>query len=120
MNVDFRKLRVTRIMARTGPRSTTSNLVTPVRSSDLVIFPMFHAPIEGARGASLREYTRRHWRLIQACYRYNFRWVPGMYWDNQRGAGVSLPKRLVLQALGRGQAAQWKALFAWHAMRAAR
>ena len=41
-----------------------------------------------------------------------------MYWDNQTAAGVGLPWRCLLQALGQCQAFQWKALLAWRSFNA--
>jgi hypothetical protein len=79
--------------------------------SDLpvTVFPVLYAPVDGSRPPTARELTATHWRLLQAAYRLNFRWVPRMYWDNQKAAGVAVAKRLLLQALGRGQALLWKA-----------
>lgn len=83
------------------------------------VFPMLYAPIDGSAGLRTRDLTRAHWDLIRASYRLNFRWLPKMYWDNQAAVGVPVPRRLLLQALGRGQVVQWSTLFAWHAWRAA-
>ncbi len=85
----------------------------------LTIFPMLYAPIDGSQVPGRTDMTRLHWRLVSRCYDINFREVPRMYWDNQAAAGVPLAQRLVLQALGRGQVALWRSLFAWHSRAAA-
>ena len=98
----------------------TLNWVRSLQSERISVFPVLYAPIDGASPVRAQDLTRVHWELIRTCYRLNFRWLPRMYWDNQCGAGVPLAKRLLLQMLGRGQVAQWQALFAWHARRAGR
>jgi radical SAM superfamily enzyme YgiQ (UPF0313 family) len=87
----------------------------------LAIFPLFYAPVDGrGRAFQMADMTGAHWRLFRACYRLNFRWLPRLVWDNQAGAGVGLPRRLLLQAMGRCQSAWWTARFAWGARRAQR
>jgi radical SAM superfamily enzyme YgiQ (UPF0313 family) len=83
------------------------------------VFPMFHAPLgpEDA-GFGVDDMTRLHWRLLRACYRLNFKWTPRLVWNNQSRAGVGLWKRLLLQAMGRGQVLWWKGLFKWHSRKA--
>jgi radical SAM superfamily enzyme YgiQ (UPF0313 family) len=82
------------------------------------VFPMLHAPIDGAAPPDPRALKPLHWELVRTCYDLNFRWIPRMYWDNQTAAGERLLRRLMLQILGRGQVLQWKALFALHSFRA--
>ncbi len=84
----------------------------------VTVFPVLHAPIN--RAPAPRSLSPLHWELIRTCYRLNFRWIPRMYWDSQRAAGVSLPRRCMMQLMGIGQIAQWKTLFAWHSWRARR
>jgi radical SAM superfamily enzyme YgiQ (UPF0313 family) len=84
----------------------------------ITVFPVLHAPINHAAPPDPRSLRPMHWKLIKACYRLNFRWIPRMYWDNQAAAGVGLLKRATLQVLGLGQIVQWKSLFAWHSWRA--
>jgi radical SAM superfamily enzyme YgiQ (UPF0313 family) len=106
------------------PQETDDDLrqtLTWVQSlSDLpiTIFPVLHAPINHAAPPDPRSLRPLYWKLIKACYRLNFRWIPRMYWDNQSAAGVGLLKRATLQVLGLGQIMQWKSLFAWHSWRA--
>ena len=97
-----------------GDIQTTTAWVEQLRHERVAVFPMFHAPLDaGAPGFGVADMTAAHWRLFRACYRLNFRWVPRLVWDNQRGAGVGLARRLPLQMLGRLQALWWKILFAW-------
>jgi radical SAM superfamily enzyme YgiQ (UPF0313 family) len=76
----------------------------------LAIFPVIHAPIDGSRPPTL---NRDHWRLMRESYAFNFRWIPRLFADQQRAAGVGWPRRALIQLLGRGQIAQWSALLAW-------
>lgn len=83
----------------------------------IAVFPMRLAPFAPPWQGPLL--TRQHWRIMQAAYRRNFRWVPRLYAQQSASAGASLGRRLLLRALGQGQVAQWKALLAWRAWRAA-
>jgi radical SAM superfamily enzyme YgiQ (UPF0313 family) len=98
----------------------TLEWVRNMRDERITIFPVLYAPIDGGPGVKRGDLRRAHWEMIKECYRLNFRWIPKMYWDNQTAAGVSIVKRSVLQALGRGQVLQWTALLAWHARGAKR
>ena len=91
--------------------------VHAMKDERIAIFPMLYAPLDRT-GAATDTLSRLQWQLIRESYRSNFAWIPRMYWDNQTGAGTPLTKRLLLQALGYGKKAQWKALFAWHSWRA--
>lgn len=83
----------------------------------IAVFPMRLAPLtEPWQGPSL---SRAHWRLMRAAYRRNFRWVPRLYAQQSRSAGVGLGRRLLVQALGLGQVAQWSGLLAWRQWRTA-
>ncbi|MFH1730356.1 MAG: hypothetical protein ABIF82_01745 [Planctomycetota bacterium] len=83
----------------------------------ITIFPELYAPIDGGPPVAAGDLSKLHWRLIRACYKFNFKWVPRMYWDGQRAAGVGLPRRCLIQALGCGQTLLWKALLARHSRR---
>ena len=95
----------------------TRHWVQRVAHLPLAVFPVLHAPLEP--GACAPRMTAAHWRLVQSCYRVNFRTVPAMVWNSHAAAGTGLPLRLLMQALGRAQATLWRALFAWHRHRAA-
>ncbi|MHB1461952.1 MAG: B12-binding domain-containing radical SAM protein [Armatimonadota bacterium] len=84
----------------------------------ITVFPVLYAPIDGTPGLKVKDMSRLHWQLVKASYKLNFRWIPKMYWDNQKAAGVPAGRRVLLQVLGRGQVLQWNALFALHGLRA--
>ncbi|HRU05511.1 MAG TPA: hypothetical protein P5137_07020 [Candidatus Brocadiia bacterium] len=86
--------------------------VRGLRNERVTIFPMFCAPLDDRPPFTTRDMTRLHWRLFQECYELNFRWMPRLFWNNQTAFGISLPRRLAIQALGRGQVAWWRMLFA--------
>lgn len=95
----------------------TLELVRYLATRKCVVFPIFHEPV-------LAEHPRRghrfdinsmrqdHLDLYIACYEINFRWVPRLYWDNQRAGAVPLWKRLAVQALGRAEILNWRFNFA--------
>jgi len=91
--------------------------VRSMSDENLSIFPVIFAPIDGSPPPTARSLSRLQWQLIRTCYRLNFRRIPGMYWDSQRAARVGLPRRCLIQALGRGQTLLWKMLFAWRSWR---
>lgn len=96
----------------------TLDWVEGMKDERITIFPVLYAPIDGGPGIVRQDMTDSHWKMIRAAYRLDFKWIPRMYWDNQKGAGVPTVKRIVLQTLGRGQVLQWNALFAYHHRRA--
>jgi hypothetical protein len=110
----------------------TLRLVNDLSRQRAVIFPIFHEPItwhgrpphgsQPVRGAASgtppapgrftqAQMTAEHLQLFRACYEINFHWVPRLFWDNQRSAGVGLSKRLMGQALGRGEVFLWRRNF---------
>ncbi len=97
----------------------TLRWVEGMADEPLTIFPVLYAPIDGSDPPTGADLTRDHWRLIQRCYDVNFREIPRMFWDGQAATGVPLSRRIALQALGYGQVALWKSLFAWRRWRAA-
>ena len=75
----------------------------------LAVFPLFYAPISGAvRPRGVERMTPLRWRLVRESYAFSLKWMPGLVWENQRAAGEGLPRRLALQALGRGQRLLWR------------
>ena len=101
----------------TGHVEETLSFVERMNGRRLTIFPQFFAPVaEGQRAFAVDDMTPLHWKLFRACYAFNFKWLPRMYWDNHRGAGVSMTKRLMIQAGGLGKAIIWK----WRLARMAR
>jgi len=90
----------------------TLDWVHDLRRERVTIFPVLHAPVDGARPVTRSDLGHLHWRLIRECYALSFRWVPRMYWDNQCAVGVPLNKRLTLQVLGRAQVLIWRTAMA--------
>lgn len=95
----------------------TIALVRWLATRKCVVFPIFHEPVlveHPRRGHrfDIRSMRADHLELYIACYEINFRWVPRLYWDNQRAGGVALWKRLAVQALGRAEILNWRVNFA--------
>jgi radical SAM superfamily enzyme YgiQ (UPF0313 family) len=84
----------------------------------LTIFPVLYAPVDGSAPPTPQSLTRLQWQLLREAYEFNFRHMPGLYWDNQGRGGVSPAKRLLFQTTGHGQVAQWRYLMAKHQRRA--
>lgn len=84
----------------------TREWVERLGEARLAVFPLRYAPLE--EGGAAPRLTERHWRLIRTCYRFNFRWIPLLYEDNQRGAGIPAGRRWLTRALGRGQILWWR------------
>jgi radical SAM superfamily enzyme YgiQ (UPF0313 family) len=96
----------------------TLRWVEALRGERCTVFPMLYAPLDSGPAFTLAHMTARHWRLMRECYRFNYRWIPPLYWDNQTAAGVSLPRRLMVQGLGRGQKPLLKTVFFVRSLRA--
>ena len=97
----------------------TRQWVRGLQGEGLTIFPVLFAPIGGGTPPDASRLSRSHWQLMRECYEFNFRGVPRLYWDSQRGAGVGLPRRLLIQALGKGNVVLWRSLLA-HKARSAK
>ena len=94
----------------------TLRLVRYLAGQRAVVFPIFHEPVlpnHPMRGESfdLKRMRPDHLELYTACYEINFRWVPRLYWDNQRAGGVAWSKRVLSQGLGRLEILAWRKNF---------
>ncbi|HVR73852.1 MAG TPA: radical SAM protein [Planctomycetota bacterium] len=95
----------------------TLKLVKHLAAQRAVVFPIFHEPVleeHPMRGEpfNLRQMRLDHLELYIACYEINFKWVPRLYWDNQRAGEVHLLRRMLIQALGRLEVRSWRKNFA--------
>jgi radical SAM superfamily enzyme YgiQ (UPF0313 family) len=96
----------------------TRQWVRALQGEAVTVFPVLYAPIGGQSPPEPSRLSRAHWQLMSECYEFNFRGVPRIYWDSQRGAGVGLPRRLVIQALGQGNVLLWRNMLKLKARRA--
>ncbi len=95
----------------------TINLVKFLATQRAVVFPIFHEPVlqghpQSGERFGLPKLSADHLELYTLCYEINFKWVPKLYWDNQRAGGVSWAKRALLQLLGKGEMFSWRRNFA--------
>lgn len=91
----------------------TLALVKDLAAGRVVVFPIFFEPVRPSeRPFTLKEMRRDHLDLYEACYEINFKWVPPMFWDNQRAGGVSWIKRALMRLLGRAEIRSWRKTFA--------
>lgn len=95
----------------------TLKLVRYLGTQRAVVFPIFHEPVlfdDPKRGQSFNLDVMRadHLELYTTCYEINFKWVPRLYWDNQRAGGVAWWKRALIQMLGKAEVYSWRRNFA--------
>jgi hypothetical protein len=111
------------------PGETPENLrrtVTLVRDLSMrpaSIFPIFYEPLPG-RGEAGRfgvsAMLPAHLEILRWGYEANFQWVPPLFTDNQRAAGVGWTRRTVFQLLGLCQVPLWRRRFRWFEKQIAR
>jgi len=94
----------------------TVRLVKDLGSRQAVIFPIFYEPfsreqIDKALRFTIKQMRPEHLELYRACYEINFKFVPRLFWDNQRAGGVSWLKRAMMQVLGKTEVFSWRRTF---------
>jgi len=82
----------------------------------MVVFPVFYEPyrsdeIQNDMRFGMEKFRLDHLELYSTCYEINFRWVPKLFWDNQRAGGVSLAKRVLMRLLGKTEVRAWRKRF---------
>ena len=90
----------------------TLKLVEYLGTRHAVIFPIFYEPLASDEiRFTVEQMNAQHLKLFRTCYEINFRQVPRLFRDNQRAAGVSYAKRMLIQLLGKGETLLWKRNF---------
>ncbi|MBD3268286.1 radical SAM protein [bacterium] len=90
----------------------TIKLVDDISRQPAVVFPVFYEPVlPGEPKFSLEHMTQKHLALYTQCYEINFKYVPLMYWDNQRAGGVPWHQRALIRLLGKTEMQAWRKRF---------
>jgi len=89
----------------------TRRWVESLGDARVLVFPMILAPTDAEPSPAARARLRpEHGALFRTSYRLNFRWMPKLLWSEETAAGVSLCRRLAVEALAQGNVLLWKAL----------
>ncbi len=93
------------------PRDAELSLrwVQELHDQRMSVFPVMLAPL--GPGDSLPRLNRLHWQTVIESYRLNFRWVPRLVWDNERGSGAPAFRSIAAQIIGKSQVVWWNAAF---------
>jgi hypothetical protein len=83
--------------------------VQDLSNQRMSVFPVALAPLGSSDPAP--KLSRLHWQTVIESYRLNFKWVPQLVWDNERGAGVPAARSIAAQVIGKGQVVWWNAAF---------
>jgi radical SAM superfamily enzyme YgiQ (UPF0313 family) len=96
--------------------AATLGMVRRLEKMRAAVFPIFYEPVDAGEGAGpgfgLDRMREDHLDLYTACYEINFRWIPRLFWDNQRAGQVGWARRLLMQAVGRAEVRSWRRGFA--------
>ncbi len=91
----------------------TRRWVESLSGERVLVFPLLMAPTDSSRAPfGRRDLRPDHWALIKSCYRFNFKWLPGLFWSEQTAAGVGISRRVALAATARANVPWWKMLLA--------
>ena len=90
----------------------TLRLIQSLTRKRTVMFPIFYEPLNPHETRfTIQEMRSDHLELYATCYEQNFKWVPRLFWDNQRAAGVSFAKRTLIRMLGKTEVRAWRKTF---------
>jgi radical SAM superfamily enzyme YgiQ (UPF0313 family) len=84
------------------------------RNAQMAVLPLMYAPRNGDRPPNPKNLTALQWQLVRACYRLNFKWLPRVYKDNQRGGGVPIHRRFLVRLASRSQSIRRRYRLMWN------